>query len=306
MNKIFSKNSWIIYGSLALLVLFTLVVKAFSHNDSIKATVRPLYVKLGSPIHFSDSTWNAQSVTWDFGNGDVSTQRSGDYTFKKKGLYQVRLTIDNSKSIDYEVVVKDPNIPVRKKSTKILAPDTVLECERVTFMVDGKVDECMWYLKNYNKYGIYNERVYSKEKYIFYTFDDLRATTCQIILKFPDMEDSLTHTITVLPIIMYDMYDCGCYPENHIPNSLQDYLQKIIDRKGDYNANYNKIKSLLRTKKDNLTVLVNGTKEIDLNTYCKSLRLMGKQNSLEIQEVEKEYDSIHSGVVRLLVTQTSK
>lgn len=298
MNKIFSKNSLIIYGSLALFVLIVWVVKAFSHNDSIKATVRPLYVKLGSPIHFSDSTWNAQSVTWDFGNGDVSTQRSGDYTFKKKGLYQVRLTIDNSRSIDYEVVVKDPNIPVRKKPTKILAPDTAIICERVPFTVDGKVDKCMWYFKNYN--DKYNDHVYSNEKYAVYTFNNF--TTYQVTLKFPDKEDSLTHTITVLPII----YDCCCNPGDHIPNPLQNYLQKIVDRKDEFYTNYNKIKSLLRTNKDDLTVLINGTKEIDLNTYCKKLRLMGKQNSVEIQEVEKEYDSIHSRVVRLLVTQTSK
>ncbi len=296
MNKIFSKNSLIIYGSLALLVLFALGLKIFSHNDSIKATVRPLYVKLGSPIHFSDSTWNAQSVTWDFGNGDVSTQRSGDYTFKKKGLYQVRLTIDNSRSIDYEVVVKDPNIPVRKKTTKILAPDTAIICERVPFTVDGKVDKCLWYFGDYS-----HIRIDSDQKNAFHAYDV--PGTYQVILKFPNMDDSLTHTITVLPIIMYD---CGCYPEDHIPNPLQNYLQKIIDRKGDYNANYNKIKSLLRTKKDNLTVLVNGTKEIDLYNYCQSLRIMGKQNSLEIQEVEKEYDTKHSGVVRLLVTQISK
>ena len=75
----------------------------------------------------------------------------------------------------------------------------------------------------------------------------------------------------------------------------------------------NKLYSILRKsifiselKKDNLTVLVNGTKEIDLYNYCQSLRIMGKQNSLEIQEVEEEYDSIHSGVARLLVTQISK
>ena len=294
MNKIFSKNSWIIYGSLALLVLFALGLKIFSHNDSIKATVRPLYVKLGSPIHFSDSTWNAQSVTWDFGNGDVSTQRSGDYTFKKKGLYQVRLTIDNSRSIDYEVVVKDPNIPVRKKPTKILAPDTAIICERVPFMVDGKVDKCMWYFGDYS-----HIRIDSDQKNAFHAYDV--PGTYQVILKFPNMDDSLTHTITVL-------YCYGCdvctFPKKTEPISL--FLQKIIDHRGEYNANYNKIKSLLRTKKDNLTVLVNGTKEIDLYNYCQSLRIMGKQNSLEIQEVEEEYDSIHSGVARLLVTQISK
>ena len=289
------------YSSLTLLILIALGVKVLNQDVQVRATVHPLYVELGSPIHFSDSTWNAQSVTWDFGNGDVSTQRSGDYTFKKKGLYQVRLTIDNSRSINYEVVVKDPNILVRKKNTKILAPDTAIICERVPFTVDGKVDKCMWYFKNYN--DKYNDHVYSDEKYAVYTFDNLRTTTYQVTLKFPDMEDSLTHTITVLPIIMYD---CGCYPGDHIPNPLQNYLQKIIDRKGEYYTNYNKIKSLLRTNKDDLTVLVNGTKEIDLNTYCKNLRLMGKQNSLEIQEVEKENDSIHSGVVRLLVTQISK
>ena len=298
MNKIFSKGSLIIYGSLTLLVLIAWGMKAICKDVQVRATVHPLYVELGNPIHFSDSSLNVHSVTWDFGNGDVSSQRSGDYTFNKEGLYQVRLTIDNSRSINYEVVVKDPNIPVRKKPTKILAPDTAIICERVPFTVDGKVDKCMWYFKNYN--DKYNDHVYSDEKYVVYTFDNLRTTTYQVTLKFPDMEDSLTHTITVLPII----YDCCCYPGDHIPNPLQNYLQKIIDRKDKYYTNYNKIKSLLRTNKDDLTVLINGTKENRLDTYCRNLKMMGKQNSIVIQDVKIEYDG-SSKIKRLLITQTS-
>ena len=60
----------------------------------------------------------------------------------------------------------------------------------------------------------------------------------------------------------------------------------------------------MKTKKDDLSVLVNGTKENRLDTYCKNLRMMGKQNSIVIQEVAEELGT-NGKLKRLMVTQTN-
>ncbi|MBO4531596.1 MAG: PKD domain-containing protein [Paludibacteraceae bacterium] len=293
MNKIFSKGSLIIYGSLTLLVLIAWGMKAIYKDVQVRATVHPLYVKLGNPIHFSDSSLNVHSGTWDFGNGDVSTQPSGDYIFNKEGQYQVRLIIDNSYSVNYVVNVKDHNTMIQKKPSKIIAPDSVFPCERILFTTNGNKDYYKW------DFGEYNGKT-TKEKNPSYYYS--WPGTYQVKLKFPDEKDSLTHTITVLP--NYNPYyeSCNC---NIIPDKKEiliiEYLQKISDKKGEYNTNYNKIKSLLRAS-DNLIVLINKTKEDRLDTYCKILRLVGKQNSTVIQDAEIEYDK-NGKIKRLLITQ---
>ena len=302
MNKIFSKGSLIIYGSLTLLVLIAWGMKAICKDVQVRATVHPLYVELGNPIHFSDSSLNVHSVTWDFGNGDVSTQRSGDYTFKKEGLYQVRLTIDNSYSVNYIVNVKEPDSSIYKVPIKILAPDTAVLYERVMFMIDGKVDKCSWEFGESGKKD-------SEEKYVFYSYS--RPGIYEVKLVVQGMTYPVCHTIKIIDIRVRDNKchfpghinpEVGChYPL--LTATIQECLQKISDKKGGYNTNYHKVKGLLRAS-DNLPVLINETKEDRLDTYCKILWLAGKQNSIVIQDVKIEYDG--SGKIkRLLITQTS-
>ncbi|MCS2282397.1 PKD domain-containing protein [Bacteroides thetaiotaomicron] len=48
-------------------------------------------METGETVHYADSTCNARSWLWEFGNGDISHERSGEYVFKKPGRYQVRL-----------------------------------------------------------------------------------------------------------------------------------------------------------------------------------------------------------------------
>lgn len=63
-------------------------------SRTVRMTLTPIEVETGETVHYADSTRNARSWLWEFGNGDISHERSGEYVFKKPGRYQVRLQVD--------------------------------------------------------------------------------------------------------------------------------------------------------------------------------------------------------------------
>jgi len=291
MNKLFSKGSLIIFGSLALLVLIAWILRVSCFNVPIRAAIYPLSVEVGQPIHFCDSTMDAQMVTWEFGNGDVANKRSGDYTFNEVGQYQVRLTINNDKNLYFIVNVKEPtSASGNSKLVKIVAPHTAFQNERIVFMADGDADNWRW---EFGETG----HIDSEERNPIHSYAKVGSYTVKLMtsnMKYPE-----THVIRILPELTVDVNESG----NKKLELIREYLQKISDKKGEYNTNYNKVRGLLNAK-DELVVLINGTKENRLDTYCKNLRLMGKQNSIVIQEVAEEYGT-NGRIKRLMVTQTN-
>ena len=287
MNKLFSKGSLILFGSLVLLTLIAWGVKSCFYDVPIRASVYPQNVELGIPIHYSDSTKDAQTVTWEFGNGDLTNQRSGEYTFNEEGQYQVRLTINNTKCTYFLVNVKAPKKATDPNSIRIIAPDKAFQNERIVFMADGKSDNWNWEFGETGKLD-------SKERNPIYFYS--KIGTFQVKLFTSDMKYPVFHTIQILP-------GGTTPPPPPPPSDVKLYLQKIVDRKGSFNTNYNKVKSLLHAN-DNLLVLVNGTKENALFDYCTGLKFMGKQESTVILEVTEEYDP-NGKIKRLLITQSS-
>lgn len=287
MNKVFSKGSLILFGSLVLLTLIAWGVKTCFYDVPIRATVYPQNVELGTPIYFSDSTKNAQTVTWEFGNGDLTNQRSGEYTFNEEGQYQVRLTINNTKCTYFLVNVKAPKNDANTNAIKIIAPDVAFQNERVVFMADGKSDNWNW---EFGETGMLD----SKERNPIYFYS--KTGTFQVKLFTSNMKYPVFHTIRILP-------GGTTPPPPPPPSDIKLYLQKIIERKGSFNENYAKIKSLLKAN-DNMPVLVNGTKENTLYDYCTGLKIMGKQQSTLIFEATEELDS-NGKIKRLLVTQST-
>ncbi|HEX2629999.1 MAG TPA: PKD domain-containing protein, partial [Chitinophagaceae bacterium] len=67
-------------------------------NASITSGCSPL------TVHFTDaSTGNPFSWTWDFGNGQLSTQQNPVITYATPGVYTVRLVVRNTSGIDEEI-----------------------------------------------------------------------------------------------------------------------------------------------------------------------------------------------------------
>ena len=290
MNKLFSKGTLIIFGSLSFLILIAWVFRITCFDIPVRATIYPLNVEVGSPIHFSDSTKNAHMVTWEFGNGDVENKRCGEYTFKEVGQYQVRLTIDNNKTAYFLVDVKDSKKEKEQNLVKIVAPKTAFQNERVVFMADGDADNWRWEFGESGKLD-------SQEKNPIYFYS--KVGTYEVKLISSNMKYSAVHTIQILPELTFDVRD----PGHQKLDKVREYLQKIVDRKGSFNGNYDMIKKLLHAN-DHLVVLVNGTKENALSDYCSGLKIMGKQQSTMIQEVAEEY-APNGKIKRLMVTQSS-
>ena len=82
MNKLFSKGQLIVVAMMLILIGGSLIIKSCTAGISIRASVSPLDVELGSPIRYSDSTYNTSHILWEFGNGDISYNKTGFYTFK--------------------------------------------------------------------------------------------------------------------------------------------------------------------------------------------------------------------------------
>jgi len=63
----------------------------------------------GDQLEITNSSLNAVSYHWDFGNGDVSTKAIPEYTYDRHGDYTVKLTISdkfgNTKELTQDITV---------------------------------------------------------------------------------------------------------------------------------------------------------------------------------------------------------
>ncbi len=66
-------------------------------SPSIESGCAPLSIK------FNNTSAHADSYIWDFGNGETSTKKNPDYTFKKPGEYIITLTAKNSIGTDLHI-----------------------------------------------------------------------------------------------------------------------------------------------------------------------------------------------------------
>ncbi|MBQ0156276.1 MAG: PKD domain-containing protein, partial [Bacteroidales bacterium] len=287
MNKLISKGQLIVVGYVILFIMVSLIIKSCTADTSIRASVLPLVVEVGSPIRFSDSTYNASNVLWEFGNGDVSKEKSGEYVFKESGHYQVRLTVEKEK-VCFMVNVKEERTERRKQSVKIKAPSTVVQNERVVFMAVGDSDNWRW---EFGETG----QVDSQEQNPIHVYS--RVGVYEVRLMAANMMYPIIHTIEVKPEFAIDE---STDVDVQASDDFKERLQQIIDERNVFNANYN---YLLRNHLDgnsNVMVLINGTNENDFYSYCNGLKIMGKQQSTVILDVNPERDS-NGRIKRLLV-----
>ncbi len=292
MNKLISKGQLIVVGYVILFIMVSLIIKSCTADTSIRASVLPLVVEVGSPIRFSDSTYNASNVLWEFGNGDVSKEKSGEYVFKESGHYQVRLTVEKEK-VCFMVNVKEERTERRKQSVKIKAPSTVVQNERVVFMAVGDSDNWRW---EFGETG----QVDSQEQNPIHVYS--RVGVYEVRLMAANMMYPIIHTIEVKPEFAIDE---STDVDVQASDDFKERLQQIIDERNVFNANYN---YLLRNHLDgnsNVMVLINGTNENDFYSYCNGLKIMGKQQSTVILDVNPERDS-NGRIKRLLVNQVVK
>lgn len=284
MDNIFSKGNLIVLGTILLLIFVSIIISLSFSDVPIRASISPLDVEVGSPIRYSDSTYNASDVLWEFGNGDVSNDKNGFYTFRESGTYQVRLTVNGEKSQNFIVYVKERRGQRDNKLVRIKAPSKVIQNERVVFMADGDSDNWSWELGESGKVDSWEQNpihVYSE------------AGAYEVKLMADNMRSPIVHRIYVVPNRI-----C-LYPP--AAEDIRERLQQIIDDRNVFNRNYEYLLRKYLYKNPNVPVLINGTNEIDFWSYCQGLKIMGKQRSTVIIDVYFVYDK--NKIKRLLVNQ---
>ncbi len=72
----------------------------------------PEFVEVALPVMFDNLTTNANSYSWDFGDGNTSTEVSPTHTFEEPGTYEVTLT---ATAVDGQEVVYTENVSVLQR-----------------------------------------------------------------------------------------------------------------------------------------------------------------------------------------------
>ena len=292
MSRIFSKGNLIVFGAMSLLILASVIINYTFSDVPIRASISPLYVEVGSPIRYSDSTYKASQFLWEFGNDDVSNEKIGFYTYKNPGTYQVRLTVNGKKTQDFIVNVKEGRGRKDNKLVRIKAPSKVVQNESVVFMADGDSDNWSW---EFGESG----KVDSRERNPIHVYS--KVGVYEVKLMAANMMYPVVHTIEVAPgFIVANPGD----PDDEAREDIQKRLQQIIDEKNVFNKNYEYLLSKYLGKNPNVPVLINGTNENDFSSYCYGLKIKGKQQSTVIMEVNFERDK-NRRIKRLMVNQVS-
>ncbi|KGN75110.1 PKD domain protein [Porphyromonas macacae] len=292
MNKIFTRWMIIVLAALVVGVFVAWLLRQQFAVHEIRAFISPTEIELGDSIRFSDSTLHADEVLWEFGNGDMSIQKSGYYVFPQIGRYQVRLKVDNKQETRFIVNVKEPRRALEQKSIRIIAPETALQNEYISFMADGNSQEWRW------EFGETGE-IDSKEKNPTYSYQN--PGIYEVHLSSEDTEYPVIHRIEILPE----------YAESEsidvltlIATDIQEHLQNIVDGE-PFNSNYNYILEKYLCNNPNAQVLVNNVKQNDFYSYCHELKIIGSRSSTVIVEVVVEPDKKSNCVKKLLIRQSS-
>ncbi len=194
MDNIFSKGNLIVLGTILLLIFVSIIINLITSNVPVCASISPIYVEVGSPVRYSDSTYKASQVLWEFGNGDVSNDKNGFYTFRESGTYQVRLTVNGEKSQNFIVYVKERRGQRDNKLVRIKAPSKVIQHERVVFMADGDSDNWSW---EFGESG----KVDSREQNPIYVYS--KVGTYEVKLMAANMMCPVVHRIEVVPLCSF-------------------------------------------------------------------------------------------------------
>lgn len=229
MGKIRTRKILFVVAAMLLCVLVAVLIRLFFSNRIVRMTLTPIEVEVGEAVHYADSTRNASSWLWEFGNGDVSHERSGQYVFKEPGRYQVRLQVDHS--LEKKQIVKvnrRANNYGSDQLVKIEAPATAFQGEIISFKGYGPSREWRW---QFGESGI----VDSREQNPLYAYSE--AGRYEVLLTTEETQYPVRHTIEVLPQ----------YAENDstdvlvvIGNDIREHLQAIVDGK-PFNVHYNYI-----------------------------------------------------------------
>ncbi len=291
MGKLTNYRIIVIIGVIALCICATFALRSLFTTREVRASVSPLDIELGMPVTYRDSTKGAEHLLWEFGNGDSSPLREGEYAFSETGRYQIRLKVDNKQEKKFIVTVRNKRSGDSEQLVSIEAPKTAMQGEYIVFRGQGTSKEWRW---EFGETGV----VDSREKSAIYKYQ--HAGNYEVLLTTEETRYPVRHHIEILPQYMEsDSTDV----ETLIGNDIREKLQNIIDQK-PFNKNYNYIMSTYLCNNSNTPVLINNSKKNDIYSYCQGLKIIGRKKT-KIENVIIDLDPMNDACIRrLIIIQT--
>jgi len=225
----------------------------------------------------------AKQWLWEFGNGDMSDKKSGEYTYREPGSYRIRLTVNNSIQREFLVNVREPVHLERDSLIRISAPETGMQDEHIVFRGLGQASDWRW---SFGETGLTD----SRDQVAIYSYR--RPGTYSVELMTEDTKYPIRHEIRILPKYQEDETDVRV----GMGNDIRERLQAIVDGK-PFNANYNYIMNRYLCKNPNIIVTINEEKKNDFYSYCQGLKIVEK-NNLTIMEVTVFPDEKRTGCLK--------
>ncbi|WP_029906693.1 PKD domain-containing protein [Prevotella sp. 10(H)] len=290
MSKLLNHRIYIIIIAIGVLLAAIFFIRSQMYNKEIIARVTPMDIELGMPVAYADSTKGAHKWLWEFGNGDTSSEKNGEYYFPETGKYQIRLTVNDNLEKRFLVNIRAPKKEEAPELVKIIAPEEALQGEYITFRGEGPSKEWRW------EFGETGD-VDAMEKTAIYKYE--LAGRYTVSLRTEDTQYPVIHTIEILP--QYTEADTEDV-SSIIANDIKEKLQAIIDQK-PFNKNYNHILTSYLCNNPNTMVIINNDKRNDFYSYCQGLKIIGKQSTI-IEKVVIDIEDTDTCIKKLIIVQT--
>jgi PKD repeat protein len=290
MAKIRNSHLYIVLSAAILCILIALCIRFFFGKKEVRAFISSTEIYQGENISYIDSTYNANDWLWEFGNGDVSRDKKGEYRYPASGMYQVRLTVNSSYQKEFVVNVRPPVRLNADSLIKIDAPRIAIQNEYVTFRGIGLSRQWRW---SFGETGIIDSReqtaIYAYRLPGIYeveaTTEDTKYPVKHIIEIYPEyMEEDSTDVLTM------------------VGNDIREKLQAIVDGK-PFNPNYNHIMTKYLCNNPHVLVMVNNDKRNDFYSYCQGLKIIGRKITTIVEVIVVPEETKPQCVQKLHVTQ---
>ena len=284
---------WIVPFIIIIMALGMGIIRSFFPKRTVLARVSTIIVSVNEPFTFVDSTENARSWLWLFGDGNKATTQRGTYAFKKAGKYAIKLIVDKKLSQMMEINVRNqPKEVIQNHVISIDGPLVGFQGEYLPFTAQGDDLHWRWNLGE-------TPGVDSREATVLYKYNKPGKYTIRLM-----SESSKYPAVFVVHILpAYQVAD-STNMMNALNNDIRIHLQRIAHGK-DFNENYYYLVNKYLCKNEHVPVVIDGKKVNDFFSYCMGLRL---DSGALIQFVDSEQraasDTSRSCIIRINVKQS--
>ncbi|WP_288428134.1 PKD domain-containing protein [uncultured Spirosoma sp.] len=269
---------------------------AYTADPAIQASIYPLQQVVGQPIRYTDSTAQADDWHWEFGNGQDTRREKGLFTYYKPGTYLIRLTVNETSTKTFTVVIKPKPVADDENAVvRIQGPTSGYEDEKLVFTaVGGQASQYTW------RFGS-SGQVDSREQTAIYSYpreDNYgrpRRYTVELltdVTKYP-----IRQQVTIYR--GYNKFDPPVDSLDFVSGDIRRQLQLIADGR-PFNTHYDYLLRKYLCNRNNALVRTNGTKANDFYSYCMGLQF---DRGVKVDAVSVVSDTVSSCIVRLDVTQ---